>query len=103
MRMKTILNVVSFLLFVCSGLRPAPDERLPSFTQPRRQPVWQACLIDPLLSGLHVVRDSKELDRIGVGIKDGESGAPIAIAGLPHRSGIDQISRAFFHRKSKLL
>src|ERR1700757_1594031 len=72
---------------------------LSSRCQPSRQPLRQVRGEDPVLRAFEVVGHALEGDDPLIAVKDGEGGAPVSIAWLPYRAGIDQVSHILFQGK----
>src|ERR1700686_3214906 len=64
-----------------------------SCSQTRGQARRQIRSEDAILRCFQIVGRAMEVDDLRVGIKQREGGAPVAVAWLPNRAGIDQISR----------
>src|SRR6202034_4537548 len=73
---------------VASGLWLSPG------SEAGGQTGWQFRSEDSILRCFQIVGRAMEVDELRVRVEDSESGAPVAVAGLSHRAGIDQISRA---------
>ena len=54
---------------------------------------WKVGGEDAILRGFQVVGRAVEVDDLRVGVEQCEGGAPVAVARLPDRAGIDQVSR----------
>ena len=64
--------------------------------QAQSQQLRQTCLKNLFLGGSDVIFSAAQGYQACVGIVDRIACAPIAIAGLPHRTGIDQIVHVVF-------
>ena len=69
---------------------PTHTHSLPARGQPRSQTLRQVGGENFFLCNAQVVWDAIEADGPGIGIERGKAGAPVPIAGLANRAGINQ-------------
>src|SRR6516162_11083192 len=73
--------------------RPVRLVESASVAQPPDQRLRQTSVLHLPLSLENVVRDAVVLHLLLLLVENGEGGAPVAVAWLAHRSGVDQVAR----------
>src|SRR5678816_3505901 len=75
-----------------TGNQRIGKRRLSSGSETRGETRWQSGIENPILRAFQVVGRPMKVDDHRVGVEQRKRGTPVAIAGLSHGSGIDEIA-----------